>query len=127
MNPLEWALLSDTARAILRIFHGFRSRGQQAFPKHSWLARTIGVCRLTIVRAIARLVRMGFIMYRRRSRFCEYTLLREVNATSKDTSKDTSDVTSQRPVPILASERRSSGRKNKETFREMLLRLCMED
>lgn len=88
VNPLEWALLPETCRAILRIFHGFRVREQQIFPKQSWLARTIGVCRLSIVRAVARLLRLGLIRIRRRSRFCEYTL--QVTVTSHVTSGVTS-------------------------------------
>lgn len=80
MNPLEWALLSRTARAILRIFNGFKSRGQAIFCRQSWLAseirKTEGHCtREQVNRCISKLALLGFISkLERHSRFWTYRL-----------------------------------------------------
>ena len=106
MNPLEWALLPETCKAVLRIFHGFKGRGQQIFTSQGWLARKIGVCRLTILRAITRLVRLGLVSRKERhSRFWEYTLLEAYVA-----ARVTSGVTSQPISPYINSLSRRKAR-----------------
>lgn len=90
MTPLEWALLPASARAILRIFHGFRSRGQQIFPRQSWIAGQIGRTREHVNRMIGLLAKLGHIRKERRtSRFIHYVFL-VVNVTSEVASKITS-------------------------------------
>jgi biotin operon repressor len=86
MSPFSWALLPETARAILRIFHGFQSRGQDIFTKQSTLARMIGCTRLTVWRWIRELARRGLIrILSRHSRFCRYSI-----ETTPETTGDTS-------------------------------------
>ena len=76
MNPLDWALLSPVSRELLRIFSGFRSRGQDIFPKQSWLASQIGCSRAQVNRCLGVLERKGYVRRsKRHSHFILYLLL----------------------------------------------------